>query len=307
MPAFATNVQWQANCCAAVCFTLQKPLMDWRPLAFMHRWHHLPAQAVCRAEADLMRSSPVAALIMAGGRSERMRAGGSGQHKGLRTVFGKPLIECNLRALIWFGFKRLFVAINGQEDALATWIDEHGRTLAESQSATLDVLVETQSLGTIGAVASLPGEIDDAVIVNVDNLTSLDLKQLARYHRERAGAATIATHHQPFPIPFGMLELAGQRVVAYREKPQLSVPVSSGTYVLNRRAIDRVHAGRRLDVPALIDALLQADETVWAYPHSEPWIDVNDEAALAHAERLFSSNGSRLPGAIPFETRRVEP
>src|SRR5207245_1470972 len=35
-----------------------------------------------------MASSPVAALIMAGGRSERMRAGGSGRHKGLRTVLG---------------------------------------------------------------------------------------------------------------------------------------------------------------------------------------------------------------------------
>jgi NDP-sugar pyrophosphorylase family protein len=95
--------------------------------------------------------------------------------------------------------------------------------------------------------------------------------------------------------------------VAYREKPQLSLPISSGTYVLGRRAIDRVPAGRRFDLPALIDALLQAEEAVLAYPHREPWVDVNDEAALAHAERLFSLNGSRWPGAIPFETRRVEP
>ena len=126
------------------------------------------------------------------------------------------------------------------------------------------------------------------MIVNVDNLTSLDLKELAHYHRELRAAATIATHVQPFPIPFGMLELAEQRVIAYREKPTLSIPISSGTYVLHRRAIDRVPAGRRLDVPALIEALLQAGEAVLAYPHQEPWIDVNDEAALAHAQQLFS-------------------
>jgi mannose-1-phosphate guanylyltransferase/phosphomannomutase len=250
-----------------------------------------------------MASSPIAALIMAGGRSERMRAGGSGQHKGLRTVAGVPLIECNLRALLYFGFKKLFVALNAQERALTAWIDGHGRALAESQSATLDILVETEPLGTIGAAASLPKEIDHAVIVNVDNLTSLDLRQLAHYHREHQAAATIATHDQPFPVAFGMLELAGQRVVAYREKPTLSVPISSGTYVLSRRAIDRVPAGSRLDVPALIDALLQADEAVLAYPHQEPWIDVNDEAALAHAQRLFSQNGGRWPGA----SARAEP
>ena len=254
-----------------------------------------------------MASSPVAALIMAGGRSERMRAGGSSRHKGLRTVLGVPLIECNLRALLWFGFKQLYVAVSAQERALAAWIDAHGRPLAKSQFATLEALVETEQLGTIGAVASLPPWIDDVLIVNVDNLTSLDLGQLARYHREREAAATIATHDQPFPIPFGMLDLAGQRVVAYREKPKLSVPVSSGTYVFNRRAIDRVPAGRRFDVPALIDALLQADDTVAAYPHREPWIDVNDEAALIHAERLLVENADRWPGAIAAERGRLQP
>jgi NDP-mannose synthase len=235
-----------------------------------------------------MASSPAAALIMAGGRSERMRAGGARQHKGLRTVLGMPLIEWNLRALLRFGFRQLFVAVSAQERELATWIDARGRAIAESQSARLDILVEAEPLGTIGAVASLPREIEDAVIVNVDNLTSLDLKELVRRHRESHAAATIASHDQPFPIPFGMLELAEHRVVAYREKPTLSIPISSGTYALHRRAIDRVPPGRRLDVPALIEALLQAGEAVLAYVHQEPWIDVNDEVALSHAQQLFS-------------------
>src|SRR5205085_335011 len=138
-----------------------------------------------------MASSPVAALIMAGGRSERMRAGGSGRHQALRTVLGVPLIECNLRALLWFGFKQLYVAIHARERNLAAWIDGQGRPLAGSQSATLDVLVEIEQRGTIGAVASLPTCIDDVLIVNVDNLTSLDLRELARHHREHEATALL--------------------------------------------------------------------------------------------------------------------
>jgi NDP-sugar pyrophosphorylase family protein len=244
-----------------------------------------------------MTGSQSAALIMAGGRSERMRAGGSGQHKGLRTVLGVPLIEHNLRTLLWFGFKQLFVAVNRQETALVHWIEGPGQAFTKARAATLEVLVEDQPLGTIGAVASLPRAIEDAVIVNVDNLTSLDLKAFAQFHREQEAAATIATHEQAFPMPFGMLDLAGYRVVAYHEKPKLPVTISSGLYMLNRRAIDRVRPGIRLDVPALIEALLQANEIVAAYPHREPWIDVNDEAALAHAEQLCESNSGRWPGA----------
>jgi NDP-sugar pyrophosphorylase family protein len=254
-----------------------------------------------------MNGSAVAALIMAGGRSERMRAGGSAQHKGLRTVLGMPLIECNLRALLWFGFSRLFVAVNEQERGLISWIVERGVAIAASASATLEMLVEAAPLGTIGAVASLPRTVDDVVIVNVDNLTSLDLAQFAGFHRGQGAALTIATHAQPFRIPFGMLEVDGRRVVAYREKPDLPVPISSGTYVVNRRAIDRVSPGKRIDVPALVDALLRAQEPVLAYPHREPWIDVNDEAALALAQSVLAAAGSGWPGALTRDTRRAGP
>lgn len=229
----------------------------------------------------------VGAIIMAGGRSERMRAGGSAEHKGLRTVRGAPLIEWNLRALLRFGFRRIFVAVSAREHALAQWVEGRGRALCQQHSSALELFVEDQPLGTIGAVRLLPGEVQNLVVVNVDNLTTLDLRELLRTHLEKEAAATIATHTHPFRMPFGMLELQGQRVTAYREKPELPVVISSGTYVLHRRAIARVPAGRRADLPALITSLLQDGELVAAHPHRETWIDVNDEAALAQAEELF--------------------
>jgi NDP-sugar pyrophosphorylase family protein len=63
---------------------------------------------------------------------------------------------------------------------------------------------------------------------------------------------------------------------------------------LNRRAIDWVQPGVRLDLPALINTLLQADDDVLAYSHNERWIDINDEAALANAEQLWKD--SQWPG-----------
>lgn len=242
-----------------------------------------------------MADTPTAALIMAGGRSERMRAGGSDQHKGLRTVGGMPLIECNLRTLLAFGFTDLFVAVNAQERALREWIDRQGRAIVEAHAARLTVLVETAPLGTIGAVALLPPDVSEVVIVNVDNLTTLDLRALARFHQARGVAVTVATHQEPFAIPFGMLELEGERVVAYREKPKLPVTISSGVYVLSRRAIDRVIPNQRLDVPTLIELLLRTNEAVVAFPHHERWIDINDEAALAIAQRLFATEERALP------------
>jgi NDP-sugar pyrophosphorylase family protein len=133
------------------------------------------------------------------------------------------------------------------------------------------------------------------------------LTQLARHHREHRAAATIATHVHSFAMPFGLLETSGARVVAYREKPLLPVPISSGTYALHRRAIDRVPAGERFDVPALIADLLEAGEAVLAFPHQEAWIDVNDEAALAEAQRMLSQTSGRWPGDLSERAVRIQP
>jgi NDP-sugar pyrophosphorylase family protein len=236
-----------------------------------------------------------AALIMAGGRSERMRAGGTAAHKSLRAVQGMPLVEWNLRGLLRSGFRRLFVAAAAREQALLSWLAERGRALCAEQLASLEILVEHEPLGTIGAASLLPPDVRDVAIVNVDNLTTLDLRTLLRTHLDANAAATIATHTHPFRMPFGMLEVEGPRVTAYREKPELPVVISSGTYALNRRAIALLTAGQRTDVPALIDALLRAGEMVAAHPHCDLWIDVNDEAALAQAEQLFLLRGEDRP------------
>lgn len=229
-----------------------------------------------------------AGLIMAGGRSTRMRAGGSSTHKGLRTVGGLPLIQWNLEALLSCGLRELFVSVSAHEPALCAWIEQVGRGLASARGASLEVLVETQPLGTVGAAGSLPGTVGEVLVVNVDNLSRLDLGELLAFHRSEGAAATLASHLQPFALPFGLLELEGRRVRAYREKPQLPLSISSGTCVLGRRALSRVEKGQRLDVPRLVELLLEAGEPVAAFQHRAAWVDVNDEAALAQAQALFA-------------------
>lgn len=243
-----------------------------------------------------MSASTSTALLMAGGRSVRMRAGGSPQHKGLRTALGLPLIEHNLLALLWFGFQGLYVAISSHEKELAAWVQERGRKLVEASGAHISILFEDQGLGTIGAAASLPREVRDVVVVNVDNLTSLDLRRFAQFHQKSGVSATIATHDQTFRLPFGRVDIERQRITRYLEKPELLISISSGIYALSRSAMDMIPIGSHLDLPRLIERLLGANHEVASYQHHEPWIDINDEQALSLAEALISSRGD-WPGS----------
>jgi NDP-sugar pyrophosphorylase family protein len=225
------------------------------------------------------------ALIMAGGRSERMRASSGNRHKALIPVLGVPMLERNLCALLAFGFDDIVVATNDREPEIASHIRQCASLLAPA--CTLRCYSEPFPLGTIGAAGRVHCGSDPLLVVNVDNLTTLDLNALVDHHRRTGAALTVATHIEPFRIPFGQVIVQDGRVVEYREKPSLPVHLCSGTYVLGSRARALIPGDRPMDAPELVTLLLQGGDLVASFEHQSPWIDVNDARSLQQAEELI--------------------
>lgn len=232
------------------------------------------------------------AIIMAGGQSLRMRESLGQTHKALVKVLGVTMLERNLAALLSHGFTEIFFAVNAKEKSVLAYARNRGTQLARACNAELKFIVERSPLGTIGAAAKVCSAADDLVVVNVDNLTTLDLAAFLQYHRSRKAAMTIATHTEPFQIPFGRVTVKEGSVTAYEEKPAIPVLLSSGTYVLNKTAIDLIPTGRAVGAPELCQILLRRRRTIAAFEHSSPWIDVNDAASVRRAETLIMEHSS---------------
>lgn len=233
------------------------------------------------------------ALMMAGGRGERMRASYRDIAKPLVRVRGLELIERNLAMLLREGCRDIAVSVSAGLPTLDAWLRTRGEAVARTVGATLTTLVETTPLGTIGVASRLTGSAE-VLVVNADNLITLDLAALRGHHRAVGAAMTVATHVQPFRIPFGEVVVREGLLTAYREKPELPVRVSSGTYVLGSEAIAGLAMETRCDVPALVERLLARGLVVGAFEHDSPWIDVNDAAAVARADALVAQHPSRF-------------
>ena len=232
---------------------------------------------------------PTEAIIMAGGRSSRMRADDDRRHKALRVVAGQTLVERSVRNLLAYGFRSIAIAVSGAEAELRAFARVHARSVARDAGATLTCLVETVPLGTIGAVRALPDPAADLLVVNVDNISSIDLEELLAFHHASSAAMTIACHEEVFRLPFGELRVDGGSVHEYREKPAHAFHVSSGTYAVSRDAIRLVELGERLDVPELFARVKSDGGVVAAFRHTKSWIDVNDAAALRRAEAMIAA------------------
>jgi NDP-mannose synthase len=225
----------------------------------------------------------------------RMRTEGDGTHKALLPVDGVVMAEIVLLAVLAHDFRSLAVAVSAEEPELLAFVSDRLKEIAARHDAELACLVETAPLGTIGAAGTVTASEDGLLVVNVDNITAIDLRDLVRSHVASSATMTIASHEEPFRMPFGELEIDGSLVRAYREKPLHYYPVSSGTYVLSKGAIAQITPGERLDIPVLFERLAVRGLSVGVYKHAALWIDVNDHEALRRATRLANAPTSTSP------------
>lgn len=232
----------------------------------------------------------IGGLIMAGGQSQRMRATLGNSHKSLIPVLGVTMLERNLAKLLSAGIRNIVVAVSEHEPEIVLEVETRGRALADVRGATIECFKERQQLGTIGVAREFKDRFDPLLVVNVDNLTALDLRALVAYHNTSGAALTVATHFEPLQIPYGEVVINDGRLTRYIEKPIRPACISSGTYVLGPKALNLIKSGRKTDVPELIDTLLEAGESIAAFQHNAAWIDVNDSIAVEKAERLVSEH-----------------
>jgi NDP-sugar pyrophosphorylase family protein len=230
------------------------------------------------------------ALIMAGGKSLRMRASLNRQHKALVKVLGVSMLERNILTLLSHNVCEIFLAVGAREKSVLAFGRGRGQNIARAAGAKLKIFVERRPLGTIGAARAVKATSGDLLVVNVDNLTALDLSALISHHRANGAALTVATHIEPFKIPFGEVSTKNGVIVDYKEKPTFPVKLCSGTYVLSKSARLEIPRGRPFGAPELVHKLLLSKHKVLAFPHASPWIDVNDSSSVIRAEALIAEN-----------------
>jgi NDP-sugar pyrophosphorylase family protein len=232
------------------------------------------------------------AIILAGGKAERLGdAGGSGP-KALRRVAGRPLAAHQVEQLVAAGVERVLVSCaRGHEADFAAALAGLG----------VDVVpvAEPEPLGRGGGLrlgAAHRAETGPLYALNGDELLDVDLHALLAQHRELGAAATIVVAQ--VRSPFGVVELGDDGYVrGFREAPLLSDWVSAGTYVLDDEAIARLP--ERGDHETTTFPELAAEGRLGGFRHDGVWLTVNTPKDLRRAEEHFAAN----PGWRPATTR----
>jgi len=222
------------------------------------------------------------AILLAGGKAERLGDVAQGRPKALVEVAGKPLAVYQLRWLAAAGVTRVIVSCRaGQEHEFESALAGLGVELAFAG--------EEEPLGRGGALrfaAESRRERGPCYALNGDELFDVDLVALLAHHRRRLPAATLTVAR--LPSPFGVVDVADDDfVTGFREAPKLPHWVNMGLYVLDDEAIGRLP--ERGDHEQSTFPELASEGRLLAFRHEGLWLTVNTPKDLRRAEEHFSA------------------
>ena len=214
---------------------------------------------------------PVDAVVMAGGKGERLRPLTEKTPKPLLPVGDKAIIDYNVDRLINYGVHHISVTVN----YLREQIEDHYR---ESRNGVQIMTVrEPKFLGTIGSIRFVPQFYNDTVLLlDSDVFTNIDYEDFFLYFQHHDAEMSVAAIPYDVSIPYGILDLDGRNVQGLLEKPKYNYYANAGIYLIKRRALDEIPEDTFFNATDLIEKLISENKKVIRYPLNGTWIDIGN-------------------------------
>lgn len=233
---------------------------------------------------------PIDAVLMAGGRGERLRPLTLDCPKPLLKVGGKAIIDHNVDELLANGITRIFVTVNYLKEQLKHHFD------SPEYAGKVRCVEEPQRLGTMGSLSLCEGLCSDTILVmNSDLLTTLNFEKMWLSHIGSGAALTMAAIPYSVSVPYAIVEAEGREVRGLTEKPTYNYFANAGVYMMRRDIAFGIPHGEYLDAPDLIQDLIEKGEKVEYFPVDGTWIDIGSPDDYRQACRIASlSMGTRL-------------
>ena len=171
------------------------------------------------------------AVLIAGGKGERLRPLTADRPKPMVEVAGRPIMARQVDWLIGQGVDRFVVSCGAMHEVIQDYFGD-GRSLG----VEITYEVEDTPMGRGGGLrlgcAQIPATEELFIATNADILSAQKLGPMIAQHREDGNTATILL--TPYVSQFGIVEIEGRQVRQFATNPVLPHWVNGGVYVMSR-------------------------------------------------------------------------
>ncbi len=224
---------------------------------------------------------PIDAVLMAGGKGERLRPLTEKTPKPLLKVGEKAIIDHNIDRLISYGVQHISVTVNYLKDQLIEHFEE------VRDGVRIKCVEEPKFLGTIGSIKFIPEFYNDTVLVmNSDLFTNFNYEDFYLHFKKHNADMSVAAVPFTVSVPYGIFDLDGRDIKGLVEKPTYNYYANAGIYLIKKTALEKVPDDTFFNATDLIEALIAENKKVVRFPLNGTWIDIGNPQEYQKANDL---------------------
>lgn len=223
---------------------------------------------------------PIDAVIMAGGKGERLKPLTNETPKPLLKVGHKAIMEHNLDRLAMYGIDDFWVSVKYLGEQIEQYFG-HGT----EKNINIEYVWENEPLGTIGSVSTIDNfEHDYILVTNSDLLTNVDYEVFFLEFLKQGADMAVLTIPYQVNIPYAVLDTHNGEVKSFKEKPTYTYYSNGGIYLMKKEVLRFIPKNSFFNATDLIEELIKNNVKVISFPFSGYWLDVGKHEDFEKAQ-----------------------
>ncbi len=223
---------------------------------------------------------PATAVIMAGGRGERLRPFTDTVPKPMLIVGDKPIIEHNIDRLIKYGISDIIISVRYLSEVIMEYFGD-----GSSKGVNITYMHEDDPMGTIGALGLIKGiKTEHILLMNSDVLTNIDFEDFFNHYLSNSSSMCIASIPYQVQVPYAVLDIKDNQILSFIEKPSYTYYSSAGIYFLNKELQNYIPRNEFYNATDLMQNLISKGKKVVHYPMLNYWLDIGKHQDFMKAQ-----------------------
>jgi NDP-sugar pyrophosphorylase family protein len=212
---------------------------------------------------------PVDAVIMAGGRGERLRPLTEKTPKPLLKIGNKEIISYNLDRLYQYGITNQHITVN----YLGKQIEDYCKTY--KKDIDFNIVYEPEMLGTAGALSLINNFKNDTILLmNSDLLTNIDYEDFYKTFIEKNVDMLVASIPYEVNLPYAIFETEKREIKSLKEKPSYTYYANAGIYLFKKELINLVPRKKVYNATDFMEDVVNNKLKLEHYPIRSYWLDI---------------------------------
>jgi len=223
-------------------------------------------------------------VIMAGGMGTRLVPFTRVLPKPLLPIKDKTITELIIDTFKKYGVRKFYLTLNYKGKVIESYFN------SIEKDYEIEFIWEDKFLGTAGSLYLLKNKIKtDFFVSNCDIILKANYSEVYAYHKDMNVDFTAITSVQHYSIPYGVVHTQkGGFIERIEEKPEHTFQINTGVYLLSRETLDFIPSSEYLDMPQLIEKLIENKRKIIAYPINEKdYLDVGQWEEYGNALKIF--------------------